>query len=103
MPFDVNIIVLVSWSLHFLKHFLKDSLRFRQEVRPPRTEERLAREFENNTVLVEANFELLLTVLCTIEMEFRLLIKGNVGVTTFSCWPRFYLIAAMAASRCPAS
>ncbi len=39
--------------------------------------------------MLETNFELLLAVLCTIEMEFRLLIKGNIGVMTFSLWPRF--------------
>ena len=47
-------------------------------------EERLVREFDNNTVMLKTNFELLLTVLCTIEMEFRLLIKENIGVITFS-------------------
>ncbi len=52
--------------------------------------------------MLETNFELLLTVLCTIEMEFRLLIKGNIGVIAFSLWPMFYSIASMAASRCPA-
>ena len=50
----------------------------------------------------KTNFELLLTVLCTIEMEFRLLIKGNIGVIAFSLWPMFYSITSLAASRCPA-
>ena len=62
-------------------------------------EERLVREFDNNTVMLETNFELLLTVLCTIEMEFRLLIKGNIGVIAFSLWPMFYSIASMAAAQ----
>ena len=65
-------------------------------------EERLVREFDNNTVMLETNFELLLTALCTIEMEFRLLIKGNIGVIAFSLWPMCYSIASVAASRCPA-
>ena len=52
--------------------------------------------------MLETNFKLLLTVLCTIEMEFRLIIKGNIGVIEFSLWPMFYSIASMAASRCPA-
>ena len=47
-------------------------------------EEYLAQEFENNAVMLEINFELLLVVLYTIEMEFRLLIKGNIDVMTFS-------------------
>ena len=52
--------------------------------------------------MLKTNFELLLTVLCTIEMEFRLLIKGNIGVIAYSLWPMFYSIASMAALRCPA-
>ena len=52
-------------------------------------EKRLVREFDNNTVMLETDFELLLAALCDREMEFRLLIKGNIGVMTFSLWPKF--------------
>ena len=52
--------------------------------------------------MLEINFELRLAVLCTIEMEFRLLIKGNIGVIAFFLWPMFYSLASMVASSCPA-
>ena len=52
--------------------------------------------------MLETNFELLLAALCNREMEFRLLIKGNIGVIAYALWPMFFAIASMAASRCPA-
>ena len=67
MPLDVDIIALVGRPLHFFEHFRKDALRFRQEVSSPGTKERLAGKLENDAVLVETDFELILADLCTIK------------------------------------